>query len=127
VEPGRLALSEAVPRLTLVAQSAGGSATESVTLRNPVAGRTYAMFVNAFDVPGAPGTTITSMPNVFLVPNSDAGNLTATPTSQSVTLGSPATVTLNWSGLAAGRYLGRVNYDDGTSTIGSTLVSITSP
>ena len=111
--------------LTLVAQSAGGSATESVTLSNPVAGRTYAMFINAFDVPG--GGTISAKPNVFLVPNTDAGNLTATPASQSVTLGNPATVTLNWSGLASGRYLGLVNYDDGTGPIGSTLVSITSP
>jgi hypothetical protein len=36
-------------------------------------------------------------------------------------------VTLNWSGLASGRYLGNVNYDDGTNPIGSKLVSITSP
>jgi hypothetical protein len=36
----------------------------------------------------------------------------------------PATVTLGWSGLATGRYLGIENYGDGTSAIGSTLVSI---
>jgi subtilisin family serine protease len=110
--------------LQVVGASAGGTATETVTLRNPVVGATYAMFVNAFDVPGATGATIDAMPNVFLVPNSDTGNLTATPTSQSVTLGHAATVTLNWSGLAAGRYLGIVNFSDGTSTIGSTLVSV---
>ncbi len=67
------------------------------------------------------------MPNVFLVPNTDAGNLTATPTSQSVTLGNPASVTLNWSGLASGRWLGIVNYNDGTNAIGSTLVSVDNP
>jgi hypothetical protein len=33
-------------------------------------------------------------------------------------------VTLNWTGLASGRYLGIVNYNDGTNGIGSTLVSI---
>ena len=64
------------------------------------------------------------MPNVFLVPNSNAGNLTATPASQSVTLGNSANVTLNWSGLASGRWLGMLNYDDGTNTIGRTLVSV---
>ena len=64
------------------------------------------------------------MPNVFLVPNSAAGNLSATPTSQPVTLGNPATVTLNWSGLAAGRWLGVVNYSDGTNNIGLTMVSV---
>jgi hypothetical protein len=36
-------------------------------------------------------------------------------------------VTLNWTGLSAGgRWLGRVEYGDGTNVIGSTLVSITS-
>jgi hypothetical protein len=108
--------------LHLVGQSAGGSATETVTFRNPPAGANLVMFENAFDTGSAP--TITAMPNVFLVPNSDAGNLTATPASQAVTLGNPASVTLNWSGLASGRYLGIVNYNDGTSTIGSTLVSV---
>jgi hypothetical protein len=111
--------------LQFVGQSAGGSATESVTIRNPVAGTTYAMFENAFAIPGAAGATINAQPNVFVVPTSDSGNLSATPTSQSVTLGNPATVTLNWSGLASGRWLGLVNYGDGTNTIGSTLVSIT--
>ena len=53
------------------------------------------------------------------------GNLTATPTSQSVTAGTPATVTAAWSGLTAGsRYLGRISFGDGTSTAGSTLVRV---
>jgi subtilisin family serine protease len=103
--------------------SGGSSAEESVTIKNPTAG-TYAMFIVAFNVVGS---TVTANPNTFVVPDAAAGNLTATPTSQSVTLGTPTTVNLNWSGLASGRWLGNVNYSDGTSTIGSTLVSITSP
>jgi subtilisin family serine protease len=103
--------------------SGGSSAEESVTIKNPTAG-TYAMFIVAFNVVGS---TVTAKPNTFVVPDAAAGNLTATPTSQSVTLGTPTTVNLNWSGLASGRWLGNVNYSDGTSTIGSTLVSITSP
>jgi subtilisin family serine protease len=112
--------------LTFAGQSSGGTASESLTLRNPVAGRTYALFTNVFDA-GGEGNQVTVMPNIFLVPNTDSGNMTATPTSQSVTLGNPATVTLNWSGLASGRWLGLVNYSDGTNAIGSTTVSVTSP
>jgi hypothetical protein len=61
------------------------------------------------------------------VPSSDSGNLAVTPASQSVTLGNPANVTLNWSGLASGRWLGILDYNDGTNAIGSTTVSVTSP
>ncbi|HKO27509.1 MAG TPA: hypothetical protein VJU80_08645, partial [Solirubrobacteraceae bacterium] len=103
--------------------SGGSSAEEAVTIKNPTAG-TYAMFVVAFNVIGS---TVTAKPNTFVVANAAAGNLTATPTSQSVTLGTPTTVNLTWSGLASGRWLGNVNYGDGSTTIGSTLVSITSP
>jgi subtilisin family serine protease len=112
--------------LTFVGASSGGTASESLTIANPVAGRTYALFVNVFDA-GGNGNPLTVMPNIFLVPTTDSGNMTATPTSQPVTLGDPATVTLNWSGLASGRWLGIVNYSDGTNAIGSTRVSITSP
>jgi subtilisin family serine protease len=105
--------------LTLVGVSADSSASELVTLANPSGD--YALFVN--DFASTTGST-TVMPNVFVVPSSDAGNLTATPASQPVTLGSSAMVTLSWSGLATGRYLGVVNYSDGTNAIGSTLVSI---
>jgi hypothetical protein len=105
--------------LTLVGQSAGSTAEESVTLSNPSGG--YAMFVNVF---ASPTPSVTVKPNVFVV-GGNAGNLTATPTSQAVTTGHIATVTLTWSGLAAGRYLGIVSYSDGTHSIGSTVVSIT--
>jgi subtilisin family serine protease len=109
--------------LSFVGQSAGSSATETVTVRNPTVGATYEMFVNVFDA-GGDGNALTVMPNVFLVPNSSAGNLTVTPASQSVTLGNSTSATLNWSGLSSGRWLGIVNYDDGTNAIGSTLVAI---
>jgi len=103
--------------LHLVGVSAGGTATESVTLGNPSGD--YVLFVNVFAGAG----TVNTMPNVFVVPNSAAGNLTATPASQSVTLGGHPTVTLNWT-VGSGRYLGVVTYDDGTNEIGSTLVDV---
>ena len=58
------------------------------------------------------------------VGDADAGNLvvTAPPTA---TLGATATIGLSWSNLTAEtRYLGIVSYDDGSTGIGSTLVSI---
>jgi subtilisin family serine protease len=51
----------------------GSSASESVTLPNPSGD--YALFVNDF---ASPTGSTTVMPNVFAVPSSDAGNLTAT-------------------------------------------------
>jgi subtilisin family serine protease len=106
--------------LSLVGSSSGSTATETVTLNNP--NGNYALFVNAF---ASPTGSVTAKPNVFVVPAASAGNLTATPASQAVTSGHAATVTLSWSGLASGRYLGIVTYSDGTNTIGRTLVSIT--
>jgi subtilisin family serine protease len=109
--------------LLLRGASAGGSASETVTIRGPLVGATYVVFVNVFDA-GGNGNPLTVKPNVYLVPSSDSGNLAVTPASQSVTLGNPANVALNWSGLASGRWLGILNYNDGTNPIGSTFVSI---
>jgi hypothetical protein len=54
-----------------------------------------------------------------------AGNMTATPASQSVAPGQTVPVTAAWSGLTAGtRYLGRVTFGDGTADVGSTLVRV---
>jgi hypothetical protein len=104
---------------TLVGQSAGGSAEESVTL---AAAGTYDIYVVLFAHVGA-------IPSVkhhaFLVSDVNAGNLTVTPATQSVTTGGATSVTFAWSGLAAGsRYLGVVSYSDGTTTVGRTVVSI---
>ena len=104
---------------TLVGQSAGGSAEESVTLS---AAGTYDIYVVLFAHMGA-------IPSVkhhaFLVNDVDAGNLTVTPASQPVTLAGKTSVTFTWSGLTAGsRYLGTVSYSDGSTTVGRTIVSI---
>jgi subtilisin family serine protease len=103
---------------TQVASSAGGTAQESVTLTDP---GSYDVYVHLFAATGAP--TVPQF--TWVVPGAAAGNLTATPASQSVTTGTTAMVTLNWTGLAAGtRYLGAVGYSDGTNTIGQTIISV---
>ncbi|MEV4618110.1 S8 family peptidase [Asanoa sp. NPDC049573] len=100
--------------LTLAGQSAGGSAQESVTVTEP---GTYVTFVDLFAAAGPVNVQL----DRWVVPAGNAGNLTVTPATQAVTVGAAATVTAAWSGLTAGqRYLGVVEYSDGTTTLGTT-------
>jgi hypothetical protein len=106
----------------LVALSAAGTAEEVVTLTDPAPG-SYEVYVDLFSAP-APGA-LTVEPNSWLVGNTAAGNLTATPASQPVTTGRSAAVRLSWTGLTAGtRYLGTVDFSNGTRRVGRTLVSV---
>jgi subtilisin family serine protease len=106
----------------LVGFSAGGTASETVALS---AAGSYDVYVVAFALP--PGaTSVDIQHNHWIVGDAAAGNLTATPASQAVSLGGTANVTFGWSGLTAGvRYLGLVTYGNGTSDIGQTVVAIT--
>ena len=62
----------------------------------------------------------------WVVGDTAAGNLTATPASRPVTRGESATVTAAWTGLTAGtRYLGLIAYGDGTARIGQTILAVT--
>ncbi len=91
--------------------------------QQPDSAATYEVYVDLFAV--GSGTTMTVHLNHWLLSGSAAGNLTATPASQSVTTGQTANITLNWSGLTAGvRYLGTLTYSDGTSNIGRTVVGV---
>ena len=107
---------------TLVGQSAGGTAEESVTL---TAAGNYDIYAVLFAQPGGGTGSFTVHQHSFVVPAA-ASSLTATPATQSVTTAHPTTVTVGWSGLTSGvRYLGVVDYGDGSSTIGSTIVNVT--
>jgi Subtilase family/Fibronectin type-III domain/PA domain/Peptidase inhibitor I9 len=107
----------------LVASSAGSTAEEVVTLNSPAAG-SYDLYVDLFAA--AAGTTTAEIkPNHWVLGSAAAGNLTASPASRSVSTGTPVTITVNWSGLTpGGRYLGALNYSDGASNIGRTLVTV---
>jgi len=106
----------------LVATSAGGTSEESVTLS---AAGSYDIYLVIFALP--PGQTGADIKhNSWVVSSGSAGNFTATPASQAVTLGGTASVTAGWSGLTSGtRYLGVVSFGDGTSSVGQTIVAIT--
>ena len=106
---------------TLVGQSAGGTAQESVTL---TAAGSYDVYTTLFALP-AGSTEADVHLNSFVVGSTPAGNLTATPASQGVTTATNATVNLAWSGLAAEtRYLGALLYSNGSNPIGRTLVAL---
>ena len=90
----------------LVALSASGAADEQVTLLAPDAG-TYKVYVNGFAGNGA-----YEIAN-FVVPTTDAGNLTLSPNpvSAPAELGQPSSVTATWTGLdAAKRWFGVISY-----------------
>ena len=104
----------------LVGQSAGGTAEEIVTL---TAAGSYDVYVVQFALAGG-ATSQTVKEHAFVVPTS-ATSLTTSPASQSVTTSVPATVNASWSGLTAGSmYLGVVDFNDGTSTVGSTILTV---
>ncbi len=106
---------------TLVASSGGGTAEEEVTLP-PGA---YDIYVVQFALPEGV-TALDVVHHSWVVGDTAAGNLTATPATQTVTRGEIVTVTAAWTGLTAGaRYLGVIGYSDGTARLGQTVLSVT--
>ena len=105
-----------------VGSSLGFSAEEAVNLTGDDLGGTYTIEATYFS--GATASLDIQV-NSFAVGTASAGNLTVTPATQAVTGGRPVSATLAWSGLTAGtRYLGAVNWTDGTASVGRTLVAI---
>ena len=91
--------------------------------RHPDRGAGYDVYVVQFALAGG-ATSQTVKEHAFVVPTS-ASSLTTSPASQSVTTSVPATVNANWSGLTAGSmYLGVVDFNDGTGTVGSTILTV---
>jgi hypothetical protein len=107
--------------LTPAGASSGPTAQESITLTQP---GDYLVFVDLFAAASTATMDVTH--HHWVVAPTNAGNLTVTPAGQPVTMGTPTTVTIGWSGLTAGsRYLGLVEYGDGSLPVGSTVVAVT--
>lgn len=107
---------------TEVGSSGGATAEEAVNLSGKDLGGTYTIEATYF---AGATTSLGIQVNSFAVGTLSAGNLTVTPASQAVTVGRPASATLAWTSLtAATRYLGAVDWSDGTSSVGRTLVAI---
>ena len=106
--------------ITSVGSSGNGDSTETVTLRDLAPG-TYVAAVDIFAGPDA----VTVPVHVWNLSDANANNMTVTPSPVQVTQGTPVTLTAAWQGLDAGkRYLGQVNYLEGQTVGGSTLVSV---
>lgn len=105
---------------TQVGSSGSGTSAEEVNLVNPAAG-TYFAVVHGWQTDG-PDANYTLFN--WNVGTTAAGNMTiaAPPVA---TLGQSGVVGLTFNGLAAGtKYLGIVDYNDGTNTIGATVVRV---
>jgi len=108
---------------TLVGQSAGGTAQETV---NTTTAGSYDVYAVLFAQAGGATGDLDVTTHTYVVPSTASG-FTATPATQPVTSAVIATVTAGWSGLTPGTsYLGVIDFGDGTNTIGSTVVSVTS-
>src|SRR5690606_27123841 len=107
---------------TIIAQSAAGGSDESVTLHDPAPG-TYLVALDYWD---APAGDVATMPlHVWSVTDTDEGNMTVSPETAPATTGEPIDLTVAWDGLAAAsRYLGNVNYLNGTDVVGKTVVQV---
>ena len=108
---------------TLVGISAGNDSNEQATVTNTSTTATYSVYVHGFETngPSAAGTLFT-----WVVGTTPAGNVALAGVG-------PATVgtqthTATFSGLApATRYLGRVDYSNGATTLARTLLSVRTP
>ncbi len=108
------------PDAQLVGSSGSGGSTEEFTIDNPVAG-TWFVAVDLFSSEPSVEVPVSG----FYVGEEDAGNVTVAPDSVEVAAADAVGMTATWSGLAQGtRYLGAINYLNGDTAAGRTLVSI---
>jgi hypothetical protein len=107
---------------TFVGTSGSGTSAEQVDLANPTAA-TYRVYVHGWQTDG-PDAEYTLFS--WVLGSAAAGNMTANGPSPA-TIGGSGTVTVSWSGLAAGKYLGQVAYQQGTTTHGTTFVRVDVP
>jgi hypothetical protein len=106
--------------LSFVAGSGTASSTELITVESPEAA-TYVIAVDVWSEEAAADVRL----HTWQLDGTDAGNLTVAPASVDVTMTETTTLTASWTGLeAATRYLGQVNYLNGSEVAGSTLVTV---
>lgn len=98
-------------------QVATASASETLTLQDPVPGP-YTVLANLYSSPEGQETAATIDAAVL---GADEGNASLTPNPLQLANGATGEVTLNWTGLEPGSYVGRVTYEGSTSV---TFVSV---
>jgi hypothetical protein len=106
---------------SLVGISADGDSNEEVTLRTGAGGVTLTVYVHGFATngPSASGTLFD-----WVVTSANAGNVTLSGVGPATTA-VEQTHTASFTGLTSGkRYLGQVDYNDGTVVIARTLINV---
>jgi subtilisin family serine protease len=107
----------------LVAFSADNDSDETATATNTSTAATYSVYVHGFETngPSATGTLFT-----WVVGSTPAGNVTLSGVGPAAV--GTQTHTATFSGLApATRYLGRVDYSDGSAFLARTLLAVRTP
>nr|WP_308470614.1 S8 family serine peptidase [Arthrobacter sp. N199823] len=96
------------------------SSSETLTLTNPAPG-TYQVLANLYS--SADGGAVKATVDAAIL-GADAGNAKVSPNPLKLANGKSGNVTLSWTGLAPGNYLGRVSFGDaGTQTFVSVIVT----
>ncbi len=107
--------------LTLVGASFTSTSAELIDVAKPGAG-TYRLYAHGFETDGADAVYTLFR---WLVPGTATGNMTATSSTATATIGGSADITVSWTGLTpATKYLGRVSYSNGFTEIGGTVVTV---
>lgn len=105
----------------LVTLSGAGSTDELIELTLPEDGA-YTLYVHGWQTTGIEvGYSV----NTWDVPlEADTGSLQVVSEPDNATIGSTETITVGWSGLTAGDYVGAVSHNDADSLVGLTLVEV---
>ena len=107
----------------IIAASTNGGTDELIDLALP-ADDTYTLVVHGWSVPSAP---LAYAIDTWSVPLATGGSLFIDSAPASATLGAVETITVSWSGLAPGHYLGAVSHTGDVGLMGLTLVDVISP
>ena len=106
----------------LVGSSGSGTSAEEVNLTNPAAGN-YTVVVQGWGVDGSSPFKL----HTWLLGSAAAGNMTVSAPASAV-LGQTGTISLSFSGLAAGtKYLGSIAYSGATGMPSPTIVRVDTP
>jgi subtilisin family serine protease len=101
-----------------ITQVATADSSETLTLQNPAAG-TYRIVANLYS---SPGNAATSGTIEALVLGAGLDNATVTPNPLRAANGTTGAVTLNWTGLTPGSYVGRITYAGSTAITNVSVV-----
>lgn len=111
------------PSNTLVASSTLGGTDEQVDISLPADGA-WTVYVHGWQTVG-PDSDYTL--HSWVVPLASGGSLSVDSAPASAVIGTTGTISVSWSALASGEYLGAVSHTGPSGLLGFTLVGVTVP